>query len=371
MKATIFDGTSARPYVASDSQAVSTTTPYAWIDVIPAGPNDPEVLTLLTSMGFTDVVAAYTSRTYSGGMFQAFGDNVLGSTYACADQEDNPPVLIHCAWNAGCIITIRTGGSNAIATALEELKPRAPKLFAAPGPVPGILMQLILDSIDRQLTDLQTSIALLDGQIILAADPGQLTQLQQLRSPIEALATTIPGYAENLSESLVGAGSMPGVDAEGTQSLQTYSACVNDVVQRIDSAGSDIRSAIQDYQGQVSASQGNRINQLTLVSIIFLPITFMTGYFGMNFQWLVNSVETFWSWAILGAILPIAAVIVSILLLQRGGFKIGKGHEHRFHVRGLGHRAASPTSTSSTTTTPPPASRGQTGDPTPPPSPAA
>jgi hypothetical protein len=83
----------------------------------------------------------------------------------------------------------------------------------------------------------------------------------------------------------------------------------------------------------VSAAQGNRINQLTLVSIIFLPITFMTGYFGMNFQWLVNSVETFWSWAILGAILPIAAVIVSILLLQRGGFKIGKGHEHRFHVR--------------------------------------
>jgi Mg2+ and Co2+ transporter CorA len=119
---------------------------------------------------------------------------------------------------------------------------------------------------------------------------------------------------------------------------------VNDVVQRIDSAGSDIRSALQDYQGQVSAAQGNRINQLTLVSIIFLPITFMTGYFGMNFQWLVNSVDTFWSWAILGALLPIIAVILSIWLLQRGGFKIGKGHEHRFHVRGLGRTAASPTS---------------------------
>ena len=333
MKATIFDGTSVRPYAASDSQAVSTTTPYVWIDAIPSGPHDPEVLSLLTSMGFNEVVAAYTSRAYSGGMFQAFGDNALGSTYASADAQDGAPVLIHCAWNAGCFITIRTGADQAIATALDELKPRAQKLFADPGPVPGILMQLILDSIDRQLTDLQTRIALLDGQIILASDPGQLAQLQQFRSPIEALATTIPGYAENLSESLVGTGSMPGVDAAGVQALQTYSACVNDVVQRINSAGSDIRSAIQDYQGQVSAAQGNRINQLTLVSIIFLPITFMTGYFGMNFQWLVNSVETFWSWAILGAILPIAAVVVSILLLQRGGFKIGKAHAHRFHVR--------------------------------------
>lgn len=333
MKATIFDGTTARPYVASDSQAVSTTTPYAWIDVIPSSPHDPEVLGLLTSMGFNEVVAAYTSRTYSGGMFQAFGDNALGSTYASADQQDDAPVLIHCAWNAGCFITIRTGADQAIATALEELKPRAPKLFSAPGPVPGILMQLILDSIDRQLTDLQTRIALLDGQIIITAEPGQLSQLQQLRSPIEALATTIPGYAENLSESLVGTGAMPGVDAAGVQALQTYSACVNDVVQRINSAGADIRSAIQDYQGQVSAVQGNRINQLTLVSIIFLPITFITGYFGMNFQWLVNSTQSTVSWVLLGAVLPILAVVVSVWLLQLKGFQIGRNHPHRFHLR--------------------------------------
>jgi len=333
MKATIFDGTTQRPFTSADMQAVSTSTPYAWIDVVPTQPRDPEVLSLLTTMGFTQVVAEYTSRTYSGGMFQAFGDNVLGSAYAAADQQDGDPVLIHCAWNAGCFITIRTGANQAIATALEEIKPRAAKLFASPGPVPGVLMQLILDSIDRQLTDLQTRISLLDGQIILTADPGQLTQLQEFRTPIEALATTIPGYAENISETLVGTGGMPGVDAAGAQALQTYSVCVNDVVQRINSAGSDIRSAIQDYQGQVSAAQGNRINQLTLVSIIFLPITFITGYFGMNFQWLVNSTETFTTWLILGAILPVAAVVVSVWLLQLRGFQIGRRHVHRFRMR--------------------------------------
>jgi len=333
MKATIFDGTTVRPYTADDSGAVSTSTPYVWIDAVPSTPHDPEVLDLLKTMGFTQFVAEYTSRTYSGGMFQAFGDNVLGSTYAAADTADAAPVLIHCAWNAGCIVTVRTGADQAIERALEDLKPRAGKLFSSPGPVPGVLMQLILDSIDRQLTDLQTRISLLDGQIIITAEPSQLSQLQQLRSPIEALATTIPGYAENLSETLVGTNEMPGVDAAGVQALQTYSACVNDVVQRINSAGADIRSAIQDYQGQVSGAQGNRINQLTLVSIIFLPITFITGYFGMNFQWLVNSTQTFISWVLLGMLLPILAVIVSVWLLQRNGFQIGRQHRHRFHVR--------------------------------------
>lgn len=347
MKATIFDGTTQRPYTPSDAPAVSATTPYAWIDVIPSGAKDPEVLALLKQMGFTDVVAQYTTRTYSGGMFQAFGENALGSTYASADTPGDPPVLIHCAWNSGCFITIRAGADKAIATALEDIRSRAQQLFASPGPVPGVLMQLILDSIDRQLTDLQTQIAFLDGQIIMASNPAQLVQLQHLRSPLEGLASTIPSYAENVSESLVGAASMPGVDAAGVQALQTYSACANDVVQRIDGAGSDIRSAIQDYQGQVSAVQGNRINQLTLVSIIFLPITFMTGYFGMNFQWLVNSTQTFGTWLLLGAILPIVAVIVSVWLLQIKGFTIGSKIEHRFHLRAARGAGSRPTTSDS------------------------
>lgn len=332
MKATIFDGTTERPYDPSDAQAVSTSTPYVWIDAIASGPQDPQVVALLKEMGFTEIVAQYTTRTYSSGMFQAFGDNMLGSTYAAPDSGDTP-VLIHCVWNAGCFITVRMGADKAIAAAREDLGPRAADLFAHPGPVPGVLLQLILDSIDRQLTSLQTHIGLLDGQIIVTTNPGQIAQLQQLRAPIEALATTIPGYAENLSASLVDPASLPGVDAAGSQALQTYAACVNDVVQRIDGAGSDIRSAIQDYQGQVSAAQGSRINQLTLVSIIFLPITFMTGYFGMNFQWLVNSTQTFGSWLLMGALGPIIVVALSTWLLRKNGFQVGRHRPGSFHLR--------------------------------------
>ncbi len=78
-----------------------------------------------------------------------------------------------------------------------------------------------------------------------------------------------------------------------------------------------IRSAIQDYEGQVSTEQGNRINQLTLVSIIFLPISFLTGYFGMNFQYLVNESMSFAAWFGLGVVLPVACVLASVLLLRR------------------------------------------------------
>jgi Mg2+ and Co2+ transporter CorA len=331
VKATIFDGTSLTAYDPSDIAAFDPMTPYVWIDVIADSGQDPEVLTFMKAMGFTDVVAAYTTRSHSSGMFQAFGSNMLGSTYAAADDA-GPPVLIHCAWNSGCIVTIRRGADKAVAQAREDLTPRASTLFAQPGSMPGILLQLILDSIDRQLTSMMTAIDLLDGQIIITTKPGQLATLQQMRTPIEDLGTTIPSYLENVNESLVAPESLPGVDADGVHALQAYAACVNDVVQRIDSAGSDIRSAIQDYQGQVSAVQGNRINQLTLVSIIFLPITFMTGYFGQNFQFLTDATWSFGAWFVLGVILPVTITVVSIVLLQRSGFHIGK--TMHFRTRG-------------------------------------
>lgn len=330
MKATVFDGKTVTPYDPADSKVVSASTPYAWVDVVPASNHDPDVIKLLQQMGFTDIVANYTTRPYASGMFQVFGDNMLGSTYAAGDNGGDPE-LVHCVWNAGCFVTIRQGADQAIANALADFRSRAPQLFADPGPVPGILMQLILDSINRQITDLQEKVGLLDGQIIVTANSSQLTQLQQLRAPVEALGIAIPPYLENLDESLVDPQSLPGMNPAGVQALQTYSACANDVAQRITSLAGDVRSAIQDYQGQVATAQGNRINQLTLVSTIFLPITFMTGYFGMNFQWLTNSTMSFVSWLAFGLALPIVAVVGSIWLLRRGGFQIASSLG--FHTR--------------------------------------
>jgi len=57
----------------------------------------------------------------------------------------------------------------------------------------------------------------------------------------------------------------------------------------------------------------------------------------MNFQWLVNSTQTFATWAVLGAGLPVIAVIVSVSMLQRKGFQVGRRHTHRFRMHSRPH----------------------------------
>jgi magnesium transporter len=72
------------------------------------------------------------------------------------------------------------------------------------------------------------------------------------------------------------------------------------------------------------ASTSNRLNQigarLTLVATIFLPITAISGFFGMNFGWLVRHIGSFWTFAVFGLGGMIGAVAVAVVLFVRAGY---------------------------------------------------
>jgi Mg2+ and Co2+ transporter CorA len=82
---------------------------------------------------------------------------------------------------------------------------------------------------------------------------------------------------------------------------------------------------VHDAANALTQRQGEQINRLTLVSLIFLPVTAVTGFFGMNFNWMINALDSEAAFLVLGTLLPISMVLFTVAwFIQRGFIQIGR-----------------------------------------------
>jgi magnesium transporter len=69
------------------------------------------------------------------------------------------------------------------------------------------------------------------------------------------------------------------------------------ILEQIDITRDLVNSTFDIHLASQSAKQGEVSKQLTVIATIFLPLTYITGFFGQNFAWMVNgltSPEIFW-----------------------------------------------------------------------------
>src|SRR5262249_36841690 len=70
-------------------------------------------------------------------------------------------------------------------------------------------------------------------------------------------------------------------------------------------------AVISLQQNEISVRQNETSKQLTIIATIFLPLTFITGFFGQNFGWLTDHIKSLWVFIIYG----IGSLLVSLALL--------------------------------------------------------
>ena len=89
------------------------------------------------------------------------------------------------------------------------------------------------------------------------------------------------------------------------------------VNEEIDSARDLVNSALEIHLGLTANQQNEVAKQLTIIATIFLPLTYLTGFFGQNFAFLVNHITTSTNFFIYGVVLEVVALVLLLVYFKR------------------------------------------------------
>ena len=117
------------------------------------------------------------------------------------------------------------------------------------------------------------------------------------------------GIFERISKEV---GQVEGLEADSEQYFERIFAQLNRLIDAIDAAGDGMAKLIDLRLNET-------IYWLTVVSTIFLPLTFLTGFFGMNFTWMVDQIDTPLAFVLLGIGTPVLAVALTLMLIRSRG----------------------------------------------------
>jgi magnesium transporter len=80
-------------------------------------------------------------------------------------------------------------------------------------------------------------------------------------------------------------------------------------VERVDAAGETLANAVQVQLNETTY-------RLTIVATIFLPLSFVAGFFGMNFAWMVENIDSPGAFWLLGVGVMVMPLIVFALIVR-------------------------------------------------------
>jgi Mg2+ and Co2+ transporter CorA len=173
-----------------------------------------------------------------------------------------------------------------------------------------------LGSFEPDLVQLDCKLDQIQLALLGGSPPGVDGELIRIRRELSEAVQALGWYVGDLHH-FDSAGQLPGMDAAGESGFNLH----RKRAAQIRDAARDYRDESQDALGQVAANissrQGQFINILTVISAVFLPLTFLTGYFGMNFGVITMDLNKVWLFVLLGILLPAAGAVVTLVILRR------------------------------------------------------
>lgn len=279
---------------------------FFWLDLV--APGDPDLDALSTTLEIPDFAVEDTKEFGQRPKIDEYVDRVLIVFYGAHETK---LVEVHIHVSGREVVTVR----RSECAHLWEARERAGKTKIR---TEQDLVYRVLDALADSLRMLADRYAVeverLEEVAFVRPKPADRRRMSEVRSELFRLQQIVSPQRDMLGRGGDLLENLPGLERDIAR--HPFRDVHDDLV---------VTANEIDYLRELLSETLNvLINQmagrLTIVATIFLPLTFATAFFGMNFGWMVDHISSTESFLILGVGGMILPLIVAAVLLLRSGY---------------------------------------------------
>ena len=279
--------------------------PFTWID---SSLDEARSSGLLDELGVSEgarrALLNFDAASPSSRKFHADGRSVAFA-FPCYVMKE--PVEVHVLVTGDHLLTLHVE-----AVSLKEILPTQTLKDRSDQYVVYVVLDAMLVTSYDMLNEAEQVIEELQSSSAdIRAGRVRMQTLRDLNSQLSGLRRRIGpqrGVFERISVEISG---VEGLGSDGERYFERIGQQLNRLVESIDAANDGLAKLID-----------LRLNEttywLTVVATIFLPLTFLTGFFGMNFSWMVRHIDSAGAFVLLGLVLPVVTVALVLRVVARG-----------------------------------------------------
>ena len=230
---------------------------------------------------------------------------------------DQPLVEVHCFYAENFFVSVHRDEIPAVTEACHALTRlhtdrRLVAMYR--------LLDSLVDSMFPYLATFDDRIDELQDQIFSKPTEDQLAQMFALKRQLVNMRKLVTPQRDMVSSMLAQVIPIPGMTAESERYVRDLYDHLIRISDMVDSYRDLLSGSLDAYMSMVSNRLNDVMRQLTIIATVFLPLSFLTGFFGQNFAWLVDRIGSPAAFFGIGVGTEVLAVVGLLTMFRRRGW---------------------------------------------------
>jgi magnesium transporter len=289
---------------------------FFWLDLDRPEADDFEILRQV--FGFHPLAVEDSEQFDQRAKIEEYDDFVFLVVYG-ASPDDDRLVEVHCFYSERFLVTVHQDDCPAFAEIRRRYQ-RRDEAIDRPSLLLYRIVDGLVDSFFPILADFDDRIDELEDEIFREASDKQLQEIFQMKRLLVGMRKAVSPQRDAFAGLMGGVAELPGL-AEGDERYfrDVYDHLIR-ISDLIDSYRDLLSSAMEVYLSTVSNRLNAVMKQLAVIATIFLPLAWLTGFFGQNFGWLVRSIGGWQAFVGVGVGTELVALAILLAFFKRRGW---------------------------------------------------